>query len=714
MGVFLWLSDLHLDPFYGTNLAVSYRTGTNCSLPDNATLLDHPYGRVGCDAPPSLLESALQNVKDLSTSQNNGDSDKNIDFVLVVGDFARHSVDALAGNNSVSTSSSNNSIDYTNKDISNSIDPVKYAGSILSTCISSIQTALPNVPIIPVLGNNDFVPDYYLGPESFDHPNTNWPKTDPKTMLASVVNGLKGSFVSEEEASTFQRGGYFSRLVPLAPSTSSPSTSSILVLSLNTVLYSTRHESDSFTGGENSTDHRIDDPYGQFKWMESQLQMAAASSIERVTNRSSNDDADNTNENGTVSTNYTNIVGIYLTGHLPPSIGSYRHSQFWHDHYLEKYSSILKNYSKGLYNPQPSTNSNNNTANNTPPPILGHFYGHLHTEEFRLLTYYDNDENLDDRERNNSDTIPGNINSTATIDSNKNSGALMAPLLLASSITPIFGSNPSYRLVNYDDESGALLDYKTHYLDLLSSDSTGRNGNFAVPPEKVATEIQEEAVWIELPSFVDAYGLPDLSLESFKNLLACLEFELYQVLASESKDNPKTNTINLNLWETFWNRQHLYTSFTEDGDDDGDEEKSIKMTDWLCTMGSSSTDEYQQCLETKRMQVLSGGNTSCDRARSGDDSSEFASFFRGRTKTYLFFISGAVLVVIMLMVILRLIWKKYFSTSRMYTLPVENKNESEQHEPRKSSFSTGDGVFVINEVAENDVEKLPNIDGEMT
>ena len=707
MGVFLWLSDLHLDPFYGTSLAASHKTGNNCSLPDNVTILEHPYGRVGCDAPPSLLESALHNVKNLSTSQNNGDIDNYIDFVLVVGDFARHSVADLGNDNSVSKNIGNNSIHETNEDLSHSIDPVEFAGSILSYCISSIQTALPNVPIIPVMGNNDFVPDYYLGPESLDHTNTTSPKPDPETMLASATNGLKGSFLSEEEAFTFQHGGYFSRLVPLDASTASSSTSSILVLSLNTVLYSTHHESDSFIEGADVMDHQFDDPYGQFKWMESQLRMAAASGLGTVADRNSKDDADKTDDNGAVSTNYTNIVGIYLAGHLPPSIGSYRHSQFWHDRYLEQFSDILKNYSNGLYNPPPSNHSNINTANYTPPPILGNFYGHLHTEEFRLLTYYDNDENLDEGQRNISDTTQGSINSTAAIDSNQNTGTLMVPLLVASSITPIFGSNPSYRLVNYDDESGALLDYKTHYLDLDSSDGNGSKND--------ATEIREEAVWIGLPSFVEAYGLPDLSLESFEHLFACLEAELYQALVPQSKANQRSNNINLHLWETFWNRQHLYSSVSEDGDDDGDEENTMKMTDWLCTMGSSSADEYQQCLETKRMQVLSGENTACDLDGSTDDSSKFTSLFRGGTNTSLFFISGAVLVVMALMTVLCVVRKKYFSVRRIYTLPAECQDQVEQHEAQKSSSSpTGDGVFVINNVAESDVEKQPHINGEMT
>jgi len=65
MGVFLWLSDLHLDPLYGTALAARHGgDNPDCSLVDNvnATILDHPYGRVRCDSPLSLVESALHSA----------------------------------------------------------------------------------------------------------------------------------------------------------------------------------------------------------------------------------------------------------------------------------------------------------------------------------------------------------------------------------------------------------------------------------------------------------------------------------------------------------------------------------------------------------------------------------------------------------------------------------------------------------------------------
>ena len=92
MGYFLWLSDLHLDLWYGVpQLAANHKVGEACGLPDNATINQHPYGRVGCDAPLSLLEStlshakkSLENTKSSSNTNSNNDNDPHLfDFVHV-------------------------------------------------------------------------------------------------------------------------------------------------------------------------------------------------------------------------------------------------------------------------------------------------------------------------------------------------------------------------------------------------------------------------------------------------------------------------------------------------------------------------------------------------------------------------------------------------------------------------------------------------------
>ena len=636
MGVILWLSDLHLDPYYGTDFASSHKTNS-CSLPYNATLLEHPYGQVGCDAPPILLEFALENVQSQNNNNNanNNANNNNIDFILVTGDFARHSMDTLS------------------QHLGRSIyDPVE---SILSTCIQSIQKALPNVPIVPVLGNNDVVPDYYLGLDQslekvneLEVPDSN---SDSEAMLATVTFGLKDAFLTKDEFFTFQHGGYFSRLVDL-PSTTTleeeeeEGGSSILVLSLNTVLYSVNHQPDPESKGR-----RPEDPYGQFEWMKSQLQTAANPNSKR------------------------RIVGVYLAGHIPPSIGSYRHSQLWHDQYLEEFFAILQDYSQGTY-----------TDENTTPPILGNFYGHVHTEEFRLLTY-DRDVLGDRRSATNESTFEGGgRNRTKTTDFQP----LSIPVLVTSSITPIYGSNPSYRLVNYDDQSGALLDYSTHYLDLERANNNNNNG--------------DNAWWIELPSFAEAFGVPDLSLESFQSLLQNLEEELVETMGQKCNNNSSSSS---SLWEIFWKRQNLYSPTPDDADDSVTTAKSPTdiMVDWLCTFGASSKHDYETCLETTKDNLLLGesSNHPCEQASgNGDPVSVFPHSSGNPPVAFVVAVSSGLAVTVL--VVAMCFWSKRAKRS-LYFVP--RNDEDPKH----------DGVFAIDDDDENRVvietEAVPNENGQL-
>lgn len=54
-GKFLWVSDVHYDPYYGTANACKVNKG--CSP---AEVRDYPYGLDGCDAPWALVDSALK------------------------------------------------------------------------------------------------------------------------------------------------------------------------------------------------------------------------------------------------------------------------------------------------------------------------------------------------------------------------------------------------------------------------------------------------------------------------------------------------------------------------------------------------------------------------------------------------------------------------------------------------------------------------------
>jgi hypothetical protein len=427
---FLWLSDFHLDPFYGSPSAVSSSWNSGCTT--NDAKISRRYGQIGCDAPMALVEEVLRCIVSVTTtSSNNGSISNPIDFILISGDFSRHGTDQL-----------NHALSETE--------------NIIETIATAIKKSFPSTPVVPSIGNNDVFPDYFLDAEVESYDNN---------ILNISIQGFHTFFLSEEELNNFSKGGYFARDVSEV----------ITVLSLNTVVYSVNHQ---------PSQTYLDDPMGQFAWMEEQFKRALQSGR-----------------------------SLYILGHIPPTIGSYRHSQFWHDQYVEKFFSVVDGY-KGI--------------------IVGHLFGHLHTEEFRLLQPF-------------------------------GYGSLSIPLLLASSVSPVYGSNPSFRLVSYNSDTGELIDLDTYFLDLEKTYSSTTNDS--VTP-----------VWTKLPSFTDSYQVT-------KRLLSDnIEDILSRMSEPDYDDSTKS------IWNTFLERQNVYSSQSEEISCD----KTCRI-DWLCTLKAASKDDYYSC-----------------------------------------------------------------------------------------------------------------------
>ncbi|OEU11648.1 hypothetical protein FRACYDRAFT_244766 [Fragilariopsis cylindrus CCMP1102] len=599
MGHFLWLSDLHVDPFYGTEFAVTHHHNSmsdddigNCT--QNDTRLHSPLGRPGCDAPISLLDSSLQSAAGKNTNSNTtatATPPKKIDFILITGDIVRH------GTAELFSSSSSSKLSLTQKNTSGDSDiiiddgPISFTRTVLSMTIHSIRKVFPNVPIIPVLGNNDVTPDYYIDVNSSSS-NSNG-TTSTNTVLTMARDGLDDCFLTEEESQTFADGGYYSRIIQTT------SSSSILILSLNTVIYSVNHQPTYVVGGddEDDNDDDDDDPLGQFGWIESQLQKAIVSGDDQNNNisTSSSDNGDEDDDNDSTK---IKINAIWIVGHIPPSIGSFRHSQQWSDRYVDRYLTILKNHAQRQQQQQqqqrPSSSSSTTTTNNNFPTIQGHLFGHIHTEEFRLLTYNYDDNNIDGNNNNN----------------NKKNSSLSIPLLMSSSLSPVYGSNPSYRIVDYDNVSGTLLDYTTHYLNLSSSSSSSSSSSGSInnavdnddnDNDNGGGDDDQNWVWNQLPRFTDVYNVSDLSSNSLDSLITRFENEGHD-------NNSNINHISegndsSSLFETFIKRQHVYSSYEDDDDDDDGgmvgSNTSIEVK-WVCTLRAISKDAYMQCIEERR------------------------------------------------------------------------------------------------------------------
>lgn len=474
---FLWFSDIHLDPYYGTDQAVQeeFNSNNNYGTVDcrssNATIT-HPYGDFGCDSPPALVEALLQRASTYAYSGSHGGDDSNsnnstaIDFVIITGDFVRHHNDILQPS------------------------PMDATEAILRNISESLnrhfpkETTTSSCPILPSLGNNDVTPDYYLDVQ------------DPHELLGMVSRGLESLFENTESSSSninggaaaaaagagaaayqsFAGGGYFAHYFE--------SPLNLTVLSLNTIIYATKHIPSIQSSEQN-------DPLGQFAWLEQELQQAVRD--ER---------------------------SVYIIGHLPPTIGSYQHTQLWQDSYLEQYYGIVDAYKV----------------------VKAQLFGHIHTDEFRI-----------------------------------HKGVF--PLYLTSSFTPIYGSNPSFRIVTYDADTLELLDYATEYLDLASARTAHKQHQqeSTNPGNSTNTTISVSSLevhWNRGEPFTEAYHVPDMSLKSLETVVYDLQ----------------TSTDSSVYWEALLSRLHVYTHGAEVCN-------RICRREWACTLTSTTANQYQSCLK---------------------------------------------------------------------------------------------------------------------
>ena len=305
---FVWMSDVHYDPHFGTSKAFR----ANARYCGNATTV-----RYGCDAPWTLIQSGIQAV-----------ASHNPVFVVVTGDYSRHGLDQ----------------------VSNSTHAVS---EIVRKVTMELQTNLsPETIILPVLGNNDVLPDYYL--DVVDRKSSQLESIGDTLLVLNVL--------THEEASLFRYGGYYARTI-----------GQVRLLCLNTVIYSIEHTP--------KLPSYNTDPYDQFTWMDQELQ---------------------TNEN------------VYILGHIPPTISSYRHDNMWDEKYRLIFEQIVQKHAS---------------------KIKAQLFGHFHTNEFRIFS-------------------PDMC------------------LFIGPSITPVYNSNPAFQVIHYQISSGQLEDMDTYVFNISGPATT--------------------------------------------------------------------------------------------------------------------------------------------------------------------------------------------------------------------------------------------------
>lgn len=171
-------------------------------------------------------------------------------------------------------------------------------GRIVESLSAMLQEYFPDAEIVVCVGNNDVVPDYYLrltGEDSplghvYDHSMT----AEDAGMLGVLYRSLSNNMDNTAKSSnnkailnaddewTFLRGGYYSRIFH---------DGKLILLSLNTVLYANYYAPRSM---------HPEDPGKQFLWMRKMLDYSRERNCR-----------------------------VIILGHIPPSIGSFRHTQLW-------------------------------------------------------------------------------------------------------------------------------------------------------------------------------------------------------------------------------------------------------------------------------------------------------------------------------------------------------------------------------------------------
>lgn len=313
-GVFLHITDVHLDPLYDASVgrhcfcnqyarqeAYCNKTRSCSASLCSGSGTGNPFGQRGCDAPAQLLHTTLKAAAAVAPEGG-------YDWVLVTGDYSRHYTDRLS--------------DGSHKVL---------VQDIIRQVNDAVELHLPSTVVHHhvaafSLGNNDFRSDYdngeVRGPENkwFHAIEFLFPSTT-KARVRGIGPTLPGS--PWDAYATFDRGGYFLRQV----------SSSLYVISLNTVVYSTHRQWNRTVP---------DDPFGQFQWLETIL-----SHFQQVRHDGARD------------------IKALVVGHIPPGIDHFHFTQQWHDQYIETYTRIIMSYAD---------------------VISGQIYAHQHVNSFRLMS----------------------------------------------------------------------------------------------------------------------------------------------------------------------------------------------------------------------------------------------------------------------------------------------------------------------------------------
>mmetsp|Transcript_104612 Transcript_104612/g.326258 ORF Transcript_104612/g.326258 Transcript_104612/m.326258 type:complete len:578 (+) Transcript_104612:82-1815(+) len=208
---FVWLTDVHADPYYGNGSAV-------CALPSGGLPKSGtpPGGAMGCDPPRALWESAVAAAARFG---------QGAEFALMTGDHVRHHTQAMP-------------------------DPRADVLSVIEGVARGLKGGFPWLGpggfVMASQGNSDSPRDYELN-------GTTGGQSNPWLADMATVWRREG-VMTQPDGTEFSSGGFFETEV-----------GGLRILTIDTVIYSVHHLPKS---------PEPKDPFGQFAWLRSRLQKA--------------------------------------------------------------------------------------------------------------------------------------------------------------------------------------------------------------------------------------------------------------------------------------------------------------------------------------------------------------------------------------------------------------------------------------------------------
>ncbi|KAL9647468.1 hypothetical protein ABK040_006829 [Willaertia magna] len=257
---FLFMTDIHYDPFYDPTVPASdfcraQKLKKNKALlesingqqiekefelnrrgayrhvlrsfdtePSNSVAM---YGRYGCDAPFTLVNSTFNQLKQLTLNNQP-------DFVIMAGDYNAHHL----------------------PNASYSINNIKFVSRLF-------KNTFPNTMVLPCIGNNDLYPDYYI-PFIEDPENGRYTQNWFQSLYEEA--NWKEWLTEPYQRESFLKGGYYKYEMKKY-------NNPLHILVLNSMFYSARQ------WPKINNSKVPDDPSEQFKWLENELRIARDNGI---------------------------------------------------------------------------------------------------------------------------------------------------------------------------------------------------------------------------------------------------------------------------------------------------------------------------------------------------------------------------------------------------------------------------------------------------